>query len=195
MPRLLTKLRVDEVSVVDHAAGEGTKIVLMKRDNSRQRHTPSPVATGPDFGEIFGVRKDDSGAHHVSHLADLIAVGSDGAVSRAQALHFLLHTKEGAATVHRLRTHKKEEIVTRTEELRAIAKDYGVVRLAKVICDDGAHGITEHELTALITEHAKREHPALAPPPLSSKCSPATTPMVCCCAKPLLWPKASSFRQ
>jgi hypothetical protein len=33
MPRILTKLRIDEVSAVDRGAGDGVKIVLMKRDD------------------------------------------------------------------------------------------------------------------------------------------------------------------
>jgi hypothetical protein len=34
MPRILTKLRIDEVSAVDRGAGDGVKIVLMKRDDT-----------------------------------------------------------------------------------------------------------------------------------------------------------------
>jgi hypothetical protein len=33
MPRILHKLRIDEISHVDRGAGEGVKVVLMKRDN------------------------------------------------------------------------------------------------------------------------------------------------------------------
>ena len=34
MPNKLTKLRIDEISLVDKGAGDGCKVILMKRDNS-----------------------------------------------------------------------------------------------------------------------------------------------------------------
>jgi hypothetical protein len=33
MPKILTKLRIDEISSVDRGAGEGCRIVLYKRDD------------------------------------------------------------------------------------------------------------------------------------------------------------------
>jgi hypothetical protein len=40
MPRILTKLRISEVSAVDKAAGEDCRIILMKRDDDRPRSKP-----------------------------------------------------------------------------------------------------------------------------------------------------------
>jgi hypothetical protein len=40
MARILTKLRIDEVSAVDAGAGDGVKILLMKRDDDRPRSKP-----------------------------------------------------------------------------------------------------------------------------------------------------------
>jgi hypothetical protein len=37
MPKVLTKLRIDEISSVDRGAGDGCKIVLYKRDDSDDR--------------------------------------------------------------------------------------------------------------------------------------------------------------
>ena len=46
----------------------------------------------------------------------------------------------------------------RADELQAIAKDHGVVAVAKHIVDeDKALGISEDEYTSLITEAAKRQ--------------------------------------
>ena len=47
-------------------------------------------------------------------------------------------------------------------KLTELAKRAGAVAIAKVIVDDdNAYGISEHELTDLVTECAKREHPQL----------------------------------
>ena len=49
----------------------------------------------------------------------------------------------------------------RMEELKSIAKDYGVAKLAKFIIDEGrAHGISEHELTQLIDIEAQKTRKA-----------------------------------
>jgi hypothetical protein len=50
--------------------------------------------------------------------------------------------------------------MTRDEQLRATVKRHGnVIGLAKFICSQGTTDITEHELTALVVDAAKREHP------------------------------------
>src|SRR2546430_8708270 len=49
-------------------------------------------------------------------------------------------------------------------DLRSIAKDFGVIAVAKLInTDQDAHGITEAELTALATEHATKLYPSMRP--------------------------------
>ena len=50
--RVLRNIRVDEISCVDEGAGEGVKIVMMKRDGK-----PDYEAF---FGRIFGVEKKDT---------------------------------------------------------------------------------------------------------------------------------------
>jgi hypothetical protein len=47
--RVLTNVKIDEVSAVDHGAGEGCHVVLRKRDR-----------TMPDFYKIFGARKSST---------------------------------------------------------------------------------------------------------------------------------------
>ena len=56
-PRVLRDLRIDEVSSVDKGAGDGVRIVLMKRNDS-----------GIDFAKIFGVRGDAAGDVLRAHL-------------------------------------------------------------------------------------------------------------------------------
>jgi hypothetical protein len=68
----------------------------------------------------------------------------------------------------------------RNEVLQSIVKrDGGVVGLCKRICKEGARDVTEHELTALITEHAMREHPEMSPEGAFSKLftSPGAEPL------------------
>ena len=52
---------------------------------------------------------------------------------------------------------RKEPPMDRATELRDIAKQYGISKLAAFIVTEGkSHGITEHELTKLIDEEAQR---------------------------------------
>jgi hypothetical protein len=61
-------------------------------------------------------------------------------------------------------TEKVSPMPDRNSELQAIVKrDGGVVGLAKRICKEGPRGVTEHELTALITEHAQQLYPDMSP--------------------------------
>jgi hypothetical protein len=45
MPKRLTKLRIDSVDLVDRGAGEGVRVLLIKRDNTGElpsRASPPP---------------------------------------------------------------------------------------------------------------------------------------------------------
>ena len=72
---------------------------------------------------------------------------------------------------------------TRQDQLTSIAKDYGLVRLAKFILDEGAHGISEHEFTALVTEACTKKK-AKATPLHSVVRSPHRRPKARCSARP-----------
>ena len=56
MPKVLTKLRVDEISAVDRAAGEGTRVVLYKRDD-RKRRKVSATSIQPEPAFTRGFRQ------------------------------------------------------------------------------------------------------------------------------------------
>src|SRR6516165_8855171 len=106
-------------------------------------------------------RDDDGGNgadHHASKVADLLHEAGSFP-SREHALRFLLHSKDGAALLHRLRTTKMEKEppmndieklrAERAENLRSLFKSAGPVAVCKVIVEDGhAHGIGESELVA-----------------------------------------------
>jgi hypothetical protein len=129
---------------------------------------------GDDGGESDDDETAASKQHFVSTLADLLVEGSEGAFTRPSALYYLLHSPRGAALVHRLhnKRQKKERThmtTTRAEELSAIAKQYGIAAIAKKVVDDGPGGISEHEMTKLITEAAQRAWPELRPAAAFSK--------------------------
>jgi hypothetical protein len=118
--------------------------------------------------------EDGNADHLVSQIADLLveAGSSDGAVSREQALRWLLHTRDGQGLVARMAQHRKQIdaafkranrkgfTMTRDETLRSVVKRHGnVVNLAKFICSQGTTDLSEHELTALAVAEAKRLYP------------------------------------
>src|SRR5262249_59253853 len=68
------------------------------------------------------------------------------------------------ARIHKSTT-TTEAIMDHKTKLTELAKRAGAVAIAKVIVDgDNAYGVSEHELTDLVTECAKREHPQLTDP-------------------------------
>jgi hypothetical protein len=126
MPRILTKLRISEVSAVDAGAGDGTKVVLMKRDDDVPRSKPhleryqrrlrklresrsfNAIIKQLDDQEISELSRDDSGGggggtsdHHASTVADLL-VEAGSHPDRASALSHLLHSPHGQALLQRM---------------------------------------------------------------------------------------------
>jgi hypothetical protein len=81
------------------------------------------------------------------------------ALTREQAIHHLLHTAHGHALAEHLssvtKTRKEPTPMNRSDQLRSIAKDFGVVKLAKFIVDDGPHGISEIEFTKMVSDEAQ----------------------------------------
>jgi hypothetical protein len=171
MPKILTQLKITEVSAVDRGAGEGVRILLMKRDTDEPHveayekflkiFTSKAAADGGD--DDAGDRSDQNTGladHPIVRLARLL-VASGSQSDLASAVHYLLNTSHGAALLHRTRTHKGESPMP--DNLTKIAEDIGIVRVAKAIVDEQrSFGIDEHEFVALVTEHAKRLHPNLS---------------------------------
>jgi hypothetical protein len=174
MARVLTKLRIDEVSAVDRAAGEGTKIVLMKRHDapteaaSRRAYFLkifTSKADADDGNDDADDRSDDAGSlasHPVVSLARLL-IASGHEADIASALHYLLNTSHGAALLHRVRTLKAaKDDPPMQDNLTKIAADIGVVAVAKTIVrEQRSYGIDEAAFVALVTQHAKAAHPNL----------------------------------
>jgi hypothetical protein len=62
------------------------------------------------------------------------------------------------------RINKSEETMKHTtDNWRSIAKDFGVIEVAKHVIDNGAGSLDEHEFTKLVTEHARHAYPDMSP--------------------------------
>jgi hypothetical protein len=84
MPKVLTKLRIDEISAVDRAAGEGCKVVLYKRDDSDERRG--------FYHRLFAKGSGGRVARHPPRMRS-----HDVHSTRAEALRGLLFTPDGHA--------------------------------------------------------------------------------------------------
>jgi hypothetical protein len=172
MPKILTRLRIDEVSAVDRGAGEGVKIVLMKRDDTGRSFNDfmAKADAADDGGNDAG---DITNQHPVVQAARLlVASGKFG--DHGDALDYLLNTSGGQALLTRMKAAEPAKefamdnieklTAERTENLLKIGKSGGAVAMAKVlVADDDAHGITEPEFTQILTEHAQKLYPAKSP--------------------------------
>jgi hypothetical protein len=99
--------------------------------------------------------------HYASAVADLVSEASEGAVSRPEALRWLLTNRHGRSLLVGLggRTQKQKEfqMPNRVEVLKGLLRAHGgdVVTLCKHICKTGATDISEHELTGMISAAAQ----------------------------------------
>jgi hypothetical protein len=168
-PKVLTRLRIDEISSVDRGAGEGVRVVLMKRHDRPPRNRfermfrqvdfskvkTNPLPQDPDNGDVDTDTKLSPQLE--AHINAMLLVMPS--LNRQQAAWFLLNTPHGRAMAEHLSstTKRKEPPMNRADGLRQIAKDFGVAKLAKmVVMENDAHGISEHELSALAFEEAKK---------------------------------------
>jgi hypothetical protein len=146
MPRILSRLRIDEVSAVDRAAGEGTKIVLMKRDDSKPHVEEAARASYEKFLKIFTKADaaddgdDDGGGltnHPVIQMARLL-VASGRFGDHGQALHHLLNTSTGQALLARMHkaadqpTEKEQPTMSSIESFQNVAKTHGVPGIVEI---------------------------------------------------------------
>lgn len=146
MPRILRGLRINEVSSVDRGAGEGVKIMLMKREGD----VPMPGKTNTGIRSIFAKLFGDDGDNDVvidtsvEALAGSISsiLSDDKIVDKAEAMEktfgqFSDHLK-GTLTVGSTVTTKKENDM-----------DIAVLKKALGLADTA----TEADVTAAITKN------------------------------------------
>jgi hypothetical protein len=185
MPRRLTKLRINEVSSVSAGAGEGVKIVLMKRDddsNKRNRSMTRQTALQKRLREIFlnkfdddeyeddlgGVEFDNAEEQtnsnsietHPSlerHVAALQV--ANPSLSREDAMGYLLHSANGRDLARHLtdisKLQRRADDAVSIEKHRAQIKKHGIAPLAAHIVRKGRSPMNEHEFTELLMEAAR----------------------------------------
>jgi hypothetical protein len=189
MARILTKLRIDEVSAVDRGAGDGVKIVLMKRDDggsddwareqreiSERMNREHVARYDRSFNGVMAKavadrdeldRNDGDGAtnHPIVQIATLL-VASGKFSNHTQALDHLLNSPHGNALLARL--HKaadQTEKESPMSSLQDVAKTHGVagvVEIAKNITNaEKSYSLTEEEFVKLIDTAARVTHPEL----------------------------------
>jgi hypothetical protein len=153
MPKVLTKLRVDEVSCVDRGAGEGTRVILYKRDDSDERrgfYHRLFAGVGKRSGRAFSHPRRLRGHHELRDMAD--------------AKHALLHSPDGRAmardfpnaSIDELAAHLLEasSAVTNKREDHHMREHFDVVSFAKRVVDDGVSAVSEAQATALIKQYS-----------------------------------------
>jgi hypothetical protein len=188
MPRVLTRLRIDEVSAVDRGAGDGVKIMLMKREAERaerwkrqEREWLAEHARYNKFAKILGVDKARGDPNYRSVAT--------GVIYPKTFLDFLDEideedeendarerdnddddTAKHKAVEHHQPAKELPMEEDRQTKLRKIAQEVGVIKIAQDIADRGnSFGISELELTQLATEHAQRIYPNDRPDSAFSK--------------------------
>jgi hypothetical protein len=87
------------------------------------------------------------------------------------------HRKQIDAVCRKFATGKGKDTMNRSEQLRVVVKRAGgAYRLAKSIAATGRSAVSEHELTQLVVDAAKREHPDLSDAQAFAKVFGAATP-------------------
>jgi hypothetical protein len=165
MPRILHKLRIDEVSHVDRGAGEGVKVVLMKRDDDddliAKRRSPrnAPSGEGPMHNE-YALRFEVLRRGTALRPGEELHAGVWNSMTEAEQMQLL--AEEGATEDRRerereaqRRNNMNKSTKASGDSLRAIVKSYGVMPLAKMIAaENDAHGISEAEFIQFVGEYA-----------------------------------------
>jgi hypothetical protein len=163
MPKILTRLRIDEVSAVDRGAGDGVKIMLMKRA-MRPDATPADTLRAFPLPNTFNAVLARMEAEAMVKAAD----GDDDVtdIDKAHRDRGGAHNLTGALLEHlhdRLDRRRERHGFTKHEETKmdttqtliGIMKDHGgPVSLCKAIVDRERSPCGEAELVAAITKFA-----------------------------------------
>jgi hypothetical protein len=181
MVRVLRNLKITEVSGVDKGAGDGCRVVLFKRDTPDNGDLEAPSKISPDniddeayaaalhfltrtaHGAAVMRRLFPTGVNSpadIEHLAQMVArIMRNSDDAEPSDMH-----QPWADTIDDTTDTEKKVHMDRDTELQAIVKrDGNVVQLCKRICKEGSGGISESELTSLITEYAQQLYPDMSP--------------------------------
>jgi hypothetical protein len=153
MPRILTKLKVHEISAVDRGAGEGVRVVLMKRDDSNSdlkidNNGIEKMTRAELFSAWWRELTEAERARHRRQQADIDAqLAEEERISRAGT------TTRAEVAPSNPKPWPKQ--AREGDSLRKIVKVYGVMPLAGMINEENnAHGISESEFIQFVGEYA-----------------------------------------
>jgi hypothetical protein len=150
MPRVLRNLRIDEISSVDKAAGEGTRVVLMKRDAADRAGFYHRLFAKGGSGRVVRPPRRLRGGERLRDIAD--------------AKHALLHSPDGRsllrdvpnASVDELAQHLLEASSAVTNKRNHEVTNMDLIEVCKSINTGDVEPLSEHELTTEIQKFASK---------------------------------------
>ncbi|MFY9955906.1 hypothetical protein [Bradyrhizobium sp.] len=160
MVKLLTRLKVSEISAVDRGAGEGCKVLLWKRDDTPRAKMFDDIMKESDPRRTNTIEDDEKVSAKLKTFARLMVI-ADPSKTEEEHLYRLLHTARGVRRAEFMNSLSKNEKdnppMTRTEEMatmRTFVKQGGMAAIAKRILETGGTSLNEMEYTTLVQEDA-----------------------------------------
>jgi hypothetical protein len=155
MVRILTKLKINEVSSVDRGAGEGVKIVLMKRDDTPQRpllfnDIMLAKVAADDEQRTNTIPDDDKVSAKLRSMVDAMIVAVP-TLDRQTATHYLLHTPKGRRLAEHFNSisKRKDETPMPTVDIMKLHNPDSVIEFIK------SSGASEFVISEVIMGHAR----------------------------------------
>jgi hypothetical protein len=153
--RVLTQLKINEVSSVDVGAAHGAKVMLMKRHDRN-------AAFAQLMNQIFGVRKRQPFNPPWEKNLD-VTLDPDEPINPRGAKEPAFPPPDDVLDDDDEATDNEEERqMKRAEELSALGKRYGITAIAKRIVEKGDVPINEAELTSMMSEHCAANNTSFA---------------------------------
>jgi hypothetical protein len=160
--RVLTNVKISEVSSCDHGAGEGCHVLIRKRDGK-----PDYEAF---FGKFFGVKKKKDFGGYSPELCRAFAKNTDVSLPPLDEDEGYENPDDderedegesdtdGESTDQLERAEramKETKMKSHNQLMRDVIKRYGLIPFCKSVAN-GDVSVSEHELTKLICEAAER---------------------------------------
>jgi hypothetical protein len=150
MTRILTNLRIDEVSAVIKGSNPGAQVLIRKSDDA-------PLL----FNDIMKLDDDnidpnDTPTPLEPKLQQMVnaMIKAVPSLKEEHALFFLLHTPHGRALAQHLNSLTKKETPMQTDIFK-LHNIESVVTIAKHIIDNGASEISEFDFYRVVYGHAQ----------------------------------------
>jgi hypothetical protein len=164
MPRILTKLKINEVSSVDRGAGEGVKIVLMKRDDSDDPpylFNDIMLCKAEASDPLRGPRDEPDDQNLSAQLDEIVAemIVARPSLHPNRARRWLLQTESGRAL---LAQHTTKKLLTSDinkgnipmVDIFKLANIDSVVEISRSIINETSE-VSEHDFTKILMGHAQ----------------------------------------